>query len=377
LRRSRPVLVVSAAGLIALGQWAAAGSAAAHDEVAGVESSPTVTRPGAQPEDEAWSRWRGSILLFDQSMTTQTIGVGSDYQSADPTYEWWIALKLKYTPWVRQKDSVSLNLWMNLYLELTNSDTTTEYRELLIGPTYLWATYNRTLRDRRGYTTAVTIGPRANLPTDKAAYDIGQIVELGGIGSASQTFPLRGENARALTGARLAVGAIYGHPFDRSTAPVNSDLHQLRQDIDGLSVIDDQLAGEMNVRDALSFSFLGELQILRHLNLSLSYVIINQWRYAPTSTQLPTDTGPAAVMSIADPTTYTVKTWLTSSVSYDLNDELSVSLGYYNLANQLAPDGTRRSPLWSPAARFFLTVTSNLDAVYRQLAHRFRPATGG
>jgi hypothetical protein len=374
LRRSRPVLVVWLAGLSALGQWAAAGSAAAHDEVAGVESSPTVTRPGAQPEDEAWSRWRGSILLFDQSMTTQTIGVGADYQSTDPTYEWWIAFKPKYTPWVRQKDSVSLNLWMNLYLELTNSDTTTEYRELLLGPTYLWATYNRTLRDVRGYTTAVTIGPRANLPTDKAAYDIGQIVELGALGSASQTFPLRGEDARTLSGARLAVGAIYGHPFDRATAPVNGDLHQLRQDIDGLSVIDDQIAGEMNVRDALSLSFLGELQVLRHLNLSLSYVIINQWRYAPTTTRLPTDTGPAGVLSIADPTTYTVKTWLTSSVSYDVNDELSLSLGYYNLANQLAPDGTRRSPLWSPSARFFLTITSNLDAVYRRLAHRLRPA---
>jgi hypothetical protein len=377
LRRSRPVPVVWLAGLIALGQWAAAGSVAAHDEVAGVESSPTVTRPGAQPEDEAWSRWRGSILLFDQSMTTQTIGVGGYYQSYDPTYEWWIAIKPKYTPWMRQKDSVSLNLWMNLYLELTNSDTTTEYRELLLGPTYLWATYNRTLRDVRRYTTGVTIGPRANLPTDKAAYDIGQIVELGALGSASQSFPLRGENAHALTGARLAVGAIYGHPFDRVTAPVNGDLHQLRQDINGLSAIDDQIAGEMNVRDALSVSFLGELQVLRRLNFSLSYVIINQWRYAPTATQLPIETGSVGVMSIRDPTTYSVKTWLTSSVSYDLNDELSVSLGYYNLANQLAPDGTRRSPLWSPSARFFLTLTSNLDAVYRRLSHRFRRAAGG
>ena len=360
---------------VVLGLAGAAAPVAAHGDASGVESSPSVTRPGAPAEDDAASRWKGSILLFDQSMTTQTVGVGGDYQSYDPTYEWWIAFKPKYTPFERKNDSISLNLWMNLYLELTNSDTTTEYHELLVGPTYLWATYNHTFRDVRGYKTSVTLGPRANLPTDKAAYDIGQIIELGAVGSASQSFPLAGEGARALNSARLAVGAIYGHPFDRYTAPVNGDLHQLREDINGLSIIDDQIAGEMNVRNALSLSLSGELQVLRRLSLSLSYVLINQWRYSPTSVQLPTPTGPAEVMSIADPTTYSVKTWLTSSVAYDLNDELSVSLGYYNLANQLAPDGTRRSPLWSPSARFFLTLTSNIDAVYRRLAKHPSPGS--
>jgi hypothetical protein len=365
-------LSAAPAALAALGLAVAAAPAVAHDDLAGVESSPSVTRPGAPPGDETPSRWRGSILLFDQSLTTQTVGVGGDYQSYDPTYEWWLAIKPKYTPFERQNDSISLNLWLNFYLELTNSDTTTEYHELLVGPTYLWATYGRTLRDVRGYKTSVAIGPRANLPTDKAAYDTGQLIELGAIGSASQTFPLRGEDARALRAARLAVGAIYGHPFDRFTAPVNGDLQQLRQDVDGQSVIDDQIAGEMNVRDALSLSFLGELQILRRLSLSLSYVVINQWRYSPTSVQLASLTGPAVAMSIPDPTTYTVKTWLTASAAYDLSDELSVSVGYYNLANQLAPDGTRRSPLWSPSARFFLTLTANLDAVYRRASQKLR-----
>src|SRR4051812_24801301 len=32
-------------------------------------------------------RWHGSTLLFDQSVTSQTIGVGRDYQSYNPTYE--------------------------------------------------------------------------------------------------------------------------------------------------------------------------------------------------------------------------------------------------------------------------------------------------
>ncbi len=377
-RPSTHPLLVWLAPLAWLGLATAARPAAAHDEASGVESSPTVTR-GAGPEPDAPpSRWRGSILLFDQSMTTQTIGVGGDYQSYDPTYEWWVAFKPKYTPFERENDSISLTLWMNLYLELTNSDTTTEYHELLLGPTYLWATYGRTLRDVRGYKTASTFGPRIALPTDKAAYDISELFELGAIGSVSQTFPLRGEDARTLRGARLAVGAIYGHPFDRYTAPINTDLHQLRDTVADIPIIDDQIAGEMNVKNALSLSLAGELQVLRRLNLSLSYVLVNQWRYPTTSTQVSSPaTGPADPISIPDSTTYTVKTWLTSTVTYDLTDELAVSVGYYNLANQLAPDGTRRSPLWSPSARFFLTLTSNLDAVARRVSKKLRDASGG
>jgi hypothetical protein len=376
-RPARPLLPLLAL-LPWLGLAASAGPAAAHDEASGVESSPTLTR-GAGPEPDAPpSRWRGSILLFDQSMTTQTIGVGGDYQSSDPTYEWWVAFKPKYTPLERENDSISLNLWMNLYLELTNSDTTTEYHELLLGPTYLWATYGRTLRAVRGYTTAATIGPRIALPTDKAAYDISELFELGALGGLSQTFPLRGEDARTLRGARLAVGAIYGHPFDRYTAPVNGDLHQLRVNVADIPIIDDQIAGEMNVKNALSVSIVGELQILRRLNLSLAYVLVNQWRYPTTGTQVSSPpTGPTGPISIPDPTTYTVKTWLTSTATYDLSDELAVGVGYYNLTNQLAPDGTRRSPLWSPSARFFLTLTSNLDAVARRVARKLRAAPGG
>ena len=85
-------------------------------------------------------------------------------------------------------------------------------------------------------------------------------------------------------------------------------------------------------------------------------------------------TGPSGVMSNPNPTTYTVKTWLTASAAYDVSDELSVGVGYYNLNNQLGAGGTRRSPLWSPTARFFLTLTANLDAVYRRVSRRLRPS---
>src|SRR5207302_1283701 len=108
----------------------------------------------------------------------------------------------------------------------------------------------------------------------------------------------------------------------------------------------------------------GDLRLLPKLELSFSYVWLNAWAYAPPNVPLPLLTGSVQPTTVDDPTTYRLNTWATASLTYEATDDFSVSLGYYNLASQLGPDGTRRNPLWSPAARFFLTVTGNLDVIY-------------
>ncbi len=317
---------------------------------------------GATPETP--NRWEGSLLLFDQSLTTQTAGVGADYQSANPTYEWWVALKPRLTVLRRGADTLTLNLWLNAFLELTDSDTSTRARELLLGPTYLWATHAHQFRDHAGYRTSASIGPRFTLPTDKGARATGQIMGVGAIAGASQAFPLRGTAARALTGGRLGISVTYNHPLNRWTSPESDDVAVLREDVNGVPIVSHQLRGQMNVRDALNVSLLGDMQLTRRLELALSYIVLNTWRYPPPAAVLTvTPTGPAVVMSNLDPTTYGVSTWVTATLGYDVLDELTVSVGYYNLANQLSPYGTRRDPLWSPAARFFLALTAHLDAI--------------
>jgi hypothetical protein len=367
--RGRGVALVVASGAALL----AGAPAQAHDAPAG-DASPVggpavAAAAGAIAPDAAASRWRGSILLFDQSTTTQTVGVGGDYQSYDPTYEWWLAFKPRYAIFDRGRDALTVNLWMNAYLELTNSDTTTRAHEILLGPTYLWASYARVLRERGGYKTSAALGPRFTLPTDKAAFDAGQILGLGAIGGATQTFPLAGARARAFTGARLGFATTYSRFVDRATSPIDGELHRLREDLNGRSVSSDVLSGAMMIRDSLSVSVLGDVHILRRLDLALSYVVINYWLYpVPTYQNCAPVTGCVTPMTNADPTAYRVNTWLTASLTYDVSEELALTAGYYNLTNQLAPDGARRDPLWSPAARFFLTVTANLDAVRRRLA---------
>ncbi len=311
--------------------------------------------------------WHGSTLLFDQSVTTQTIGIGKDYQSYNPVYEWWVAFKPRYYVFEREKDALSLHLWMNLYLELTNSDTTTTKREPVLGPTTAWASYAYTLHERDGYRTAVNIGPRIALPTDRASRNAGQLFGLGAIGGATQSLPLAKEGT-AFTSARLGFSAIYMHPFNRATTPVNGDIEQPRQDVAGRSIVSDQLRPGMNVANSLTLLFTGGVQLLPRLGMGLAYVIGNSWAYAPTGvpicTAQPTCADPA---SPGDTTSYRVSTWALMSLDYDVVEEMTVSAGYYNLTSQIGADGERRNPLYSPDARFYLTLTGNLDVIYDRL----------
>src|SRR5262245_49016776 len=52
------------------------------------ESTTTKDKPqateGQATSEEKPSPWAGSILLFDQSATTQTLAVGTNYQSSNP-----------------------------------------------------------------------------------------------------------------------------------------------------------------------------------------------------------------------------------------------------------------------------------------------------
>jgi hypothetical protein len=89
-----------------------------------------------------------------------------------------------------------------------------------------------------------------------------------------------------------------------------------------------------------------------------------------------TTLGPVAVPRSANGTLFTQDTWIALSVDYDVVDELSLSLGYYNRASEIAPDGERRGLAggdniwWSPSARVFLSLTAHLDTLLDDAEHR-------
>jgi hypothetical protein len=345
------------------------------------------------PNQKTTLPWHGSMILFDQSVTTPTIGVGASYLSADPTYEWWLALKPRYAIYESRLESFSVSVWANLYLEVTNSDSTTTEHEPVIGPTWVTASYGRTLFENAGYKTSMNIGPRFAIPTDKASRTTGQILGLGASFGLSQRIPLNGESAPIWDALRFGLSATYNHPIARSTTatgpgqpgqtlgnPVEDLGNGRTTGVQGTSggtepTSQDQLSGGLITRHALTIAVSGDLQITPKLGFSLAYSLINRWGYSPTEMTVCILTGCVDPITVDSPTTFRPSNWLTASIDYDLFDEVGLSFGYYNQALQLGPDGQRRGVLWSPDARFFLTVTGNLDAIYESLTKKPEPVT--
>jgi len=348
-------------------------AAAAAGEAPAVAAGAGVSTGGGLDDEaspDAGGRWHNSILQLDQSMTTQTVHVGDDYQSANPTYELWLAVKPRYYLFETPVHSLNINLWANLFLELTNSDTTTRERQITFGPTYLTAPYSRVLIDRSTAQTTVTAGPRLTLPTDNGVWSSGQLIGAGAVAELAQTLPLRGRRAAFLRTARLAASAIYTHSFTRATSAYDPDLYVLRQDVAGRPLVSHILRGGAMVHDAVSLTAAASVAVTRRLEVSASYTLLDTWIYGASDDCVVTRTNCAAPSSVADPTTFGVKTWLVFAASYRALAELSIDAGYYNLANQLGSDGQRRNPLWSPAARFYLTLTAHLDPLVRRLTAR-------
>jgi hypothetical protein len=328
---------------------------------------------GAEAEEKP-SAWRGSIFLFDQSVTTQTIGIGKDYQSSDPTYEWWFALKPRYTFYSTDETTMSVGAWANLYLELTNSDTTTTEREPVLGPTILSGSVAQTVLKRGEYKTSVSLGPRLTLPTDKESRNAGRYFSLGLGGGVTQSVPINGKDATSFNVLRFELSTIYAHPFNHYTTPTNENLNQPRQDVSGRLISDNQLRFGMNVRDSLTLRFGAEAQLTPKLNFGLAYVIGNSWRYSPPPISGVVISNAVAMPErVNNPTTFEVSTWALASLDYDVIDEMSLGIGYYNKTDQLGPDGQRRNPLWSPEARFFLTATANLDVIANRFTAKAPP----
>ena len=360
-----PVGVALLAGLQTLSALALADRGDQGTPSAGASDKSSQGAPGTAEEEETHGPWRGSVLLFDQSVTTQTVGLGKDYQSADQTYELWFALKPRYTFYETKTTTLTVGLWSNLYLELTNSDATTTEHEPVLGPTILSAGLGQTLFERAGFKTSFSLGPRATLPTDRESRNSGRYLTLGASGGLSQTIPLAGKGAPSFSNLKLGVSTIYGHPFNRYTTPTNENIQQPRQDVAGRLIFDNQLRFGMNTRDSLSVTFSAAVPLAPRLDFGLSYVITNSWTYWPTPANvLTTATGPAAPQSIDNPTNHRVGTWALASIDYEALDEMSVGVGYYNQTGQIGPDGQRRSPLWSPDARVFLTISGNLDVIF-------------
>jgi hypothetical protein len=341
----------------------------------------TEGKPAAEEKDPI----RGSTFIFDQSITTPTADVGLvTPQSRVPLYEWWLSLRPRWY----FTDELRLQARLDFTKEFTNSDQTTLYREDVFGDIWTDLVYTKPLAGEESASpwkhTKAMVAARLIWPTSKISLNQGVYLTAGARAGVTQDIPLRGEDAPVLNSARVGLSFTYLHPFTNSTTPMNTQgPGYISEDTDLRPLNSQQLSGQTFANHTVYGIVDLGLNITPKLSATLDYIMINKWHYAPTSACVTITTGPACPPRNNDQQ-YTQEGWAIFSIDYEVIPELSLGIGYYNLANAIAPDGAVRTLwdggdhnlLWSPDARFFFDVTANLDKIYERASGRYKPTEG-
>jgi hypothetical protein len=325
--------------------------------------------------------FRGSTLTFDQSISTATIGVGDTPQSYMPVYQWWWSFRPRFY----FTDHLYLSARFDFYKEFTNSDegqsgATTDYREDDFGDIWASLIYEQALT--KSGNTKVSGGLRFLFPTSKASQAADIYVQAGAVATITQKVPIHDASAKFLNDVHFRFFTWYNHPFSQYTTPGNSGFSYVRENTDDQSFLSDQLAGTTLIDHQLMFNVEAAVQITPRLDFAIDLYEINQWHYSlPAGGCTKITTGCAPITNTETSATGPVSdqefvqlTWFAADLNWDVFDQVSLGIGYYNLQNELSNTGQNRGFFganniwWSPDARFFFDITANLDAIYDSLA---------
>lgn len=332
--------------------------------------------PGVWPTDLPW---KNSFFYVENSTTTQTLGVGTAYQSRDPFYEITIGLRPRIYLYETKTTEVSLRADIGIATERTNSDTTTERGEWTATDFELSPSFATELRSSKTDSTEVELRlPRIILPTSKISYDSGKILALGARLLLTEDVLIRGRSAAFFPNFVFGFRAEYAYQFTRAKVPTNSSLERIRLDPDGVSVVSDQLGGATFAAQSALFGGLASLYIHQQLAWTTLLDVRPAWHYPVNqNTQIcgVVLTGCTTASGVDSPQTRSALTSFSSDFLLQLSDSIGVSLGYLNVTNQIGPDGRRRSVFYSPDARFYAQIDIGLDQLYASAVHRPKPHT--
>jgi len=328
--------------------------------------------------------FRGSTFLFDQSITTSTAGVGFvTPQSYVPFYGWWLSFRPRWN----FSSKLRLQLRADYYKEFTNSQQTTNRDEDVFGDIWTDLVYQTPLATEGAWkNTKVSAGARVLWPTSKISQAAGIYATVGATLGVSQKIPLRGPDAPTFNSARVGLSLAYLHSFSDSTTPNSPGFSYTRENVDGYSFVSNQLSGQTLSEHTLYAIVDTGLDITPKLSVTLDAIFIWQWHYPPSDAAVYIANATAPVVPSRNGDQQRIDlTWLVLSVDYEVMPELSVGLGYYNLANDLSADSQRRgvfdggqhSFLWSPDAHIFLDLTANLDRLYEDASGKYTSTPRG
>jgi hypothetical protein len=331
--------------------------------------------------EESNNPLRQSVLIFDQSTTTQTLDVGSKPLSYVALYELWLSLRPRYS----FDEHWSLRARLDYTKELTNAQTTTYRNEDVFGDIWTDLVYQTKL-DQLWRDTKAALGVRAIWPTSKISQANSTYVSLGARGGIEHKFQINGENAELFNNFHVGMSFVYLHPFTAAqTATAFGQFALVGQD-EGAHVINiDQITGQ-TLPEHIVWGVLDTgLQISPRVSLTADFIAINEWHYSPKTNVSVVGAGglPIRVPPSAGDNQFVQNLWFVANVDYALFDEVEFGIGYYNLANAIAPNGQGRTAFgsdnvwWSPDARFFFDITANLDVLFDDATgHKYTTGQG-
>lgn len=328
-----------------------------------------VTSAQRKKKGEPRPAWHDSTAIWQQRATTQTLGVGGDFQSKDPYYDWVFYLRPRYYFWENYTSSFSVRGQLLGNIEFTNSDTTTQRRQFEIQDTIVALTPEHAFVKHGEYLTDLTLSlPRFVIPTSRAGYESGKILQVGLRALLVQAFPLR-EGSDWLARGYLGFRGGYDYQFARAIVPESSTLDRLRMDLEGHLVTNNQLAGAAMAEHSGVIHGIVHGDIYKDfIGLESEFGIDPAYKFAlPAVNDVALLTGPAKPTDVANPTRYGVTTYLdiyADALAFD--HALKVSLGYENITGQMGPNGERRGFFWSPDAKLYIKLEFQPDFLVKK-----------
>ncbi len=320
----------------------------------------------AEPAPEKKPPYHGSFLFWENNVSAETLGVGDDVQSRNPTYVMGFGAKARYYLVDEPGKHLSLRGDVGLAREMTNSDATTKRGETTLTDVDLELSYARRIQgpDDADGTTLELRPLTLLLPTSKASFDSGRYFAPGALVGLTHATPLlKGRFEPELaTAVSLAVG--YKRWFARATVPTNPALALVRVTADGRSVPTDQLTGSSLIRDELSFIGRWALSLGDFMTWTTDFGLQPAWKYdVADEVEIcgVVATGCTSVQVAEDDSRYLVRTLFNTELSFEVVRSLSFAVGYANVANQLGPDGRRRGMFYSPDASFYAALAFTPD----------------
>jgi hypothetical protein len=324
--------------------------------------------PKPNPFAFSWFTWT-------QSASTKIFGVGKDYiGTEDEVYRWDFSFRTRYAIINEPRDTLTVGVSIPWGVELTNSGSTTQQRQTLLGDIGFSTGYSHAFIDTADKEYRVAVGPSASVsaPTSLASQGSGTYANTNLSLGARAKIKLAGSKSSWFPNLLLIGSAGWLHRFSKSYVGVNSNIYRPRMDQTGKVLLSDEPTGSALDINTASFGFTYAIPIYTNLALYNSFSLDLPFThdFSADNVCVTISTNCAQVTSAnagGKPTIMTPETGFDISLSYDVFDYGFIGLGYKNNTSMLGPDGQRRSMFYSPSAQFYASLTVTMEFLYDKI----------